>query len=219
MSISIGSKRGFLRRTNWNGQMLPCSGIRRRDLLSRFHKFVSNNQQLWHVSEGHPQILVNSESQNIDDYFGLAKVSILAAEKVFHPVLSVKMNGKLMFPLCGKCVEEQLDRPWHERTNLCPHSDAERTLHGTWCTEELKIMKIHEVWYFPKDQRKEGLYAPYVNLWLKYKTEASGWPRHCDTQEQKDQYVEDFEAKEGIKQENVQKNPGRKQVAKFMLNW
>ena len=45
------------------------------------------------------------------------------------------MNGKLMFPLCGECVEEQLDRTWHERTNLCPHSDAERTLHGTWCTE------------------------------------------------------------------------------------
>ena len=80
-------------------------------------------------------------------------------------------------------------------------------------------MKIHEVWHFPKDQRKEGLFAPHVNLWLKYKTEASGWPKHCDTQEQKDQCVEDFEAKEGIKLENVQKNPGRKQVAKFMLNW
>ena len=46
----------------------------------------------------HPQILVNPESQNIDDYFGLAKVSILAAEKVFHPELPVTMNGKLMFP-------------------------------------------------------------------------------------------------------------------------
>ena len=92
-------------------------------------------------------------------------------------------------------MEKQVDRTWHERTNLCPHSDAERTLHGTGCTEELKkaveigykIMKIHEVWHFPKDQRKESLSAPYVNSWLKYKTEASGWPKHCDTQEQKDQ--------------------------------
>ena len=81
-----------------------------------------------------------------------------------------------------------------------------------------KIMKIHEVWHFPKDQRKESLSAPYVNSWLKYKTEASGWPKHCDTQEQKEQYVEDFEAKQGIKLENIQKNPGRKQVAKSMLN-
>ena len=38
-----------------------------------------------------------------------------------------------------------------------------------------KIMKIHEFWHFPKDQRKEGLFAPYVNSLLKYKTEASGW--------------------------------------------
>lgn len=38
----------------------------------------------------HPTILVNPESQNITDYFGLDKVSILAAEKVFHPVLPVK---------------------------------------------------------------------------------------------------------------------------------
>ena len=165
---------------------------------------------------GHSTILVNPESQNINDYFGLAKVSIQAAEKVFHPVLPVKMNGKLMFPLCRKCVEERLDRPWHERTNICRHSDAERILHGTWCTVELqkavemgyKIMKIHEVWHFQEEQRKEGVFAPYVNSWLKYKTEASGWRKHCDTQEQKDQYVNDFETREGIKFENMDKNSG-----------
>ena len=140
---------------------------------------------------GHPTIVVIPKSQNITDYFGLAKVSILAAEKVFHLVLPVKMNGKLMFPLCRKCVEQLLDRPWHERTNICPHSDAERILYGTWCTVELqkavemgyKIMKIHEEWHFPEEQRKEGLFAPYVNTWLENKTEASGWPKHCDTQE------------------------------------
>lgn len=55
-------------------------------------------------------------------------------------------------------------------------------------------------------------------LWLKYKTEASGWPSECATQEQKDQHVKDFEAREGIKLENMEKNPGRKQVAKLTLN-
>ena len=50
-----------------------------------------------------------------------------------------------------------------------------------------KIMKIHEFWHFPKGHRKEGLFAPYVNSSLKYKTEAKGWAKHCDTQEQKDQ--------------------------------
>lgn len=58
---------------------------------------------------------------------------------------------------------------------------------GTWCTVELQkavekgyqITKIREVWHFPEDQRKEGLFTPYVNISLKYKTEASGWPNHC----------------------------------------
>lgn len=81
-----------------------------------------------------------------------------------------------------------------------------------------RILKIHDVWHFPENQRKEGLFAPYVNTWLKYKTEASGWPSECATQEQKDQHVKDFEAREGIKLENMEKNPGRKQVAKLTPN-
>ena len=71
-----------------------------------------------------------------------------------------------------------------------------------------KIMKIHEVWHFQEEQRKEGVFSPYENSWLKYKTEASGWRKHCDTQEHKDQYVNDVEAREGIKFENMDKNSG-----------
>ena len=175
---------------------------------------------------GHPQILVNPPDQDIHSYFGIAKVDVIAPENLLHPVLPVKLNGKLMFPLCKKCVEEQPDRPWHERTNLCPHGDNDRVMRGEWCTPELqkavekgyRILQIHEVWHFPEAQRKQGLFAPYVNTLLKYKTEASGWPSHCDTQEKKDQYVKDFEEKEGIKLDNMVRNPGRKQLSKLMLN-
>ena len=79
---------------------------------------------------GHPQILVNPPDQDIHSYFGIAKVDVIAPENLLHPVLPVKLNGKLMFPLCTKCVEEQLDLPWHERTNLCPHSDNDRVTRG-----------------------------------------------------------------------------------------
>ena len=81
-----------------------------------------------------------------------------------------------------------------------------------------QILKIHEVRHFSESQRKEGLFAPYVKTWLKYKTEASGWPKHCDTQEKKDQYVKDFEVKEGIKLDQPEKNTGRIQVAKIVLS-
>ena len=177
---------------------------------------------------GHPHIIVNPVNQNIQDYFGIAKVDVLAPEKLLHPVLPVKLNGKLLFPLCVKCAEDQLERPWHERSNLCPHSDEERMLRGIWCTPELQkavekgyhIVKIHELWHFPEDQRSHGLFAPYVNTWLKHKTEASGWPSDVETEEQKVEYVRQYEKHEGIKLDptKIEKNPGRKQVAKLMLN-
>ena len=69
-----------------------------------------------------------------------------------------------------------------------------------------------------RTERRHGLISPYVNTWLKHKTEASGWPDHCDTQEKNDQFVKDFEARERIKLEKIEKNPGRKQVAKLLLN-
>ena len=99
---------------------------------------------------------------------------------------------------------------------------------GTWCTPEIqkavekgyKIQKIHEVWHFPKEQRRKGLFAPYVNTWLKHKTEASGWPACYVTEKQKAEYVKQYEEHEGIKLDpsRIEKNPGRKQVAKLMLN-
>ena len=177
---------------------------------------------------GHPQIIVNPRDQDINHYYGLAKVDVLAPEKLMHPVLPVKFSGKLLFPLCVKCVEDQQDHPWFERTNLCPHSDEERKFTGTWCTPELlkavekgyQVLKIHEVWHFPENQRKEGLFGDYVNTWLKHKTEASGWPPHCKTDEQKQEYVRQYKEREGIElePERIEKNPGRKQVAKLMLN-
>ena len=56
-------------------------------------------------------------------------------------------------------------------------------LRGTWCTEEpkkavelgYKIIKIHDVWHFRDEDRRLGLFADYVNTWLKIKQECAGW--------------------------------------------
>ena len=98
----------------------------------------------------------------------------------------------------------------------------------TWCTPDLRkaaelgyeIVKIYEVWNFPEDQRREGLFADYVKKWLKNKTEATGWPKNCVTDELKDAYITDYYAREGVQLEpnKIGKNFGRKQVAKLMLN-
>ena len=172
----------------------------------------------------HPKIITQPALQDFSEYFGLATVDILPPRHLFHPVLPVRHGGKLTFPLCMACVQEEQPKPMLERSPLCQHSSHQRQLRGTWCTPEIKkaiekgyiLVRIHEVWHFP--ERRTGLFQPYVDTWLKLKQESAGWPRWCTTQADKDRYVNQHKEKEGITLENVQKNPGRKQVAKLMLN-
>ena len=177
---------------------------------------------------GHPQIITKPMDQSIHSYFGIALVDILPPTGLFHPVLPVRSGGKLTFTLCSKCVQEEQAKPMLQRTHYCTHTDAERMLRGTWCTPEIEkaiekgyqIIKIHEVWNFPESQRKTGLFAEYVNKWLKTKQEASGWPSWCVNIEQKRQYIQEYQEREGIRLDisKIAKNPGRKATAKLMLN-
>ena len=177
---------------------------------------------------GHPTIITQPTDQSLDSYFGIATVDILPPPGLYHPVLPVRAGGKLTFPLCGKCVEQELQKPMLSRSHYCPHSDADRTLRGTWCTPELlkaiekgyEVVKIHEVWHFPEHQRRTGLFKNYVETWLKVKQESSGWPSWCQTHEQKRQYILRYQEREGIRLDiaSIAKNPGRKATAKLMLN-
>ena len=173
-----------------------------------------------------PEIHYNPDDQDITNYFGIAQVDILPPEKLFHPVLPVREGGKLTFPLCRACVKEEMAKPMTERSNMCGHTREERMLRGTWCTPELqkavekgyKVLKIHEVWHFTPENRRTGLFAEYVNTWLKLKQESADWPKECVTEEQKAEYLRNYQEHEGIKLENVEDNPGRKSIAKTMLN-
>ena len=177
---------------------------------------------------GHPQIITQPIDQSIHSYFGIALVDILPPAGLFHPVLPVRYGEKLTFALCGKCVEEEQKKPLLQRRHYCIHSDDERILRGTWCTPEIEkaiekgyvIKHIHEVWHFPPDQRQTGLFANYVNKWLKIKQESAGWPSWCQSLEQKRTYILEYQQREGIRLDisRIAKNPGRKATAKIMLN-
>lgn len=140
-----------------------------------------------------PETHFNPADQNIFNYFGIAKVDILAPERLFHPVLPVREGGKLTFPLCRSCVREEMKKPLLERSNICGHSREERMLRGVWCTPEIQkavekgyeLIKIHEVFHFRPENRRTGLFAKYVNTWLKLKQESAGWPSDCDTPEKR----------------------------------
>lgn len=138
-------------------------------------------------------------------------------------MLPKREGGKLTLPLCGQCVKDEQKKPWLERSNMCPHSSHIRC---TWSTIELqkvkekgyKILNIHEVFHFTPENRHVGLFEGYVNTWLKLKQESAGWPAGCKTEEEKAEYLRAYEEHEGIKLENVSPNPGRKAIAKLLLN-
>lgn len=175
---------------------------------------------------GHPEIITHPQDQDISHYFGMAKVTIVAPFGLFHPVLPLRCGGKLVFPLCRSCVETEMAKPFTERSSSCPHSDQERALTGTWCTPELikaqemgyKLLYIHEVWHFA--QKQKGLFANYVDTWLKIKQESSGYPKGVATAEQKQTYIADYKQHEHIDLDpsRIEKNAGRKATAKLMLN-
>ena len=141
-------------------------------------------------------------------------------------MLPYRTHDKLTFPLCRSCVEEHIDRPLHDKVSQCYHSNPERTLTGTWCTTELEkavssgyvILHVHEIWHFTDS--RVGLFADYVNTWLKIKQEASGWPADCITPEQRRAYIDAYEAREGIRLDvpHIEHNPGRRTLAKTMNN-
>ena len=81
-----------------------------------------------------------------------------------------------------------------------------------------EILKIHEVWHFPV--HTDELFKEYVNTFLKIKQEASGYPKDCVTDEQKQRYIDEYYEHEGIRldPEKIEYNPGLRSLAKLMLN-
>ena len=77
---------------------------------------------------GHPDVIVNPEDQEIHHYFVIAKVDILPPYKLYHPVLPHRHKGKLTFPLCQACMEEEMAIPLLEKSCLCHHTLEQLTL-------------------------------------------------------------------------------------------
>ena len=177
---------------------------------------------------GHPDVLVNPEDQDIHHYFGMAKVDILPPYGLYHPVLPHRHKGKLTFPLCQACMEEEMAKPLLEKSYHCQHTPEQRMLRGEWCTPEIQkavelgytLIKIHEVYHFPSERRQVGLFAEYVNTWLKIKQESAGYPAWATNPTDKARYVHQYKQREDINLDPnlIVKNPGRKATAKLMLN-
>ena len=152
---------------------------------------------------GHPEIVTENFSA-LAHYEGLVKCKVLPPRHMLIPVLPVKLNNKLMFPLCYTCAETK-------QQSTCTHADNKRAFVGTWVSDELKkavdlgyeVQTIYEVWHFNEVNQYDpqtktgGLFTSYIDTFAKLKQQASGWPSDCDTESKKLQYINNYKNKEG----------------------
>ena len=176
---------------------------------------------------GHPIIITRDFDMTLKSYFGIAHLRLIPPRDEYVPCLPVRIRGKLTFPLCNTCAAEECQEP-------CTHTDAERAISGVWCTPEVmvalsqgyKITKIYEVYHYPKTSQYDpetltgGLFSEQVNLFMKIKTEASGYPDWVHTDEDKNRFISRFESKVGVQldKDNIAPNPALRSIAKICLN-
>ena len=67
------------------------------------------------------------------NYFGLIKAKILPPCGLLLPDLPIKINNKLMFPLCCTCAT-------NESQQACESPDKDRVLIHMWCTPEINLV-------------------------------------------------------------------------------
>ena len=81
-----------------------------------------------------------------------------------------------------------------------------------------RLLHIHQVYHFPETQ--VGLFAEYIDTWLKLKEEASGYPDHCITGHLQREHVRRWNERENIvlHHDNIRKNPDQRALTKLMLN-
>ena len=88
------------------------------------------------------------------------------------------------------------------------------------------LLKVYEVWQYDTVTKYDpstgdgGLFAQYMNTFMKIKMEASVYSSHCDTDQEKNKYIERVGAHEGItlRPDDISFNTGRRTVAKLCLN-
>ena len=66
-------------------------------------------------------------------YFGLIKAKILPPRGLLLPILPIKINNKLMFPLCRTCA-------MNETQQSCKCPDKDKVLINMWCTPEINLV-------------------------------------------------------------------------------
>jgi hypothetical protein len=146
-----------------------------------------------------------------DKAFSFLVVDVEPPTDLLVPVLCHKHQGKLKFTL-------------EPMQNYAVYSPLLRLARQ----KGYRVSRLHGAAYWDEDHVKqphEGIFKTYVARELREKDESDGWPAECKTEEDKKAYCERYANHPinkllgvELRPEKVEKNPGRRQVAKLRLN-
>ena len=176
----------------------------------------------------HPEILSDARQfdYTLESYkLAIIKASVAAPRELYIPVLGLKINNRFKFALCRTCAEKDLKKQ-------CKCSYQERLLTGTWTSLELKealivgyiLDTIFQVYNYPETSGDPWSYGSvfdqYIKIFMAIKAEASGYPPTVISEQEKDDYVENFRVVQGIKlnKNKIESNPPLRLIAKLYLN-
>ncbi|KAL3088910.1 hypothetical protein niasHT_028686 [Heterodera trifolii] len=151
---------------------------------------------------------------------GLLLVRVLAPRNIRVPLLGYRTkDGRFTFPLCAWCADRRQQRP-------CRHGDDKRSWVTAYTHVELNkalqlgyvVTDLFEVWDY--DEWDGTLFSSYVNTFVGLKVQATGWPDACETVEQRQAFMDNFERTEGIRLDSTKMefNPGLRLIAKTLAN-
>ena len=112
------------RRTNASKLYHCCKGDEQINYMD-FTSLCPHVNRSKTVPIGHPEIITENFDEDVSNYFGLIKCTVLCMRALLHPVLPYCTQGKLMFALCKTCADTCSQTP-------CTHSDAERGVPLNW---------------------------------------------------------------------------------------
>jgi hypothetical protein len=119
-------------------------------------------------------------------------------------------------------------------STVCMHETvAERALISTWVMDEIRstvqkgyrMIEVYEVYEYEVTRYDPqtgsgGLFAVYIDTFLKLKAQASGYPSWVRTPEDEDRYIQSFEESQGIRldKDAIGHNPPKRALEKLCLN-
>nr|CAD2174313.1 unnamed protein product [Meloidogyne enterolobii] len=156
---------------------------------------------------------------------GILKVFILPPIKLEVPVIPVKFDERLLFPLCRKC-----SLAYPNGANIkdyrCPHNDDERGWVSTCTSIELeealnvgyRVTRFYRALHYEKWD--DNLFKNYVAEFMAIKIHASGFPEGIEGKENEENFMKECREKFGIELQREKMVPDKamRYISKLMLN-